>query len=85
MLKLRIKQSIAFYNDNRKAVDPKMNLTSLGKLVLPDMNPRTAGWYIGRWCDGKETGKMSPMHIYRIWQETGVSLYFLFGIDEEKA
>lgn len=40
---LRIRESINFFNENRKAVEPKMNQTKLGELVLPELDRKAAG------------------------------------------
>ena len=84
MSNLKIKEAIKFFNQNRKVNEPKMTQESLGKKVLPEMDGKTAGWYVSRWSKGFEEGKLRIKEILIIKEETGVSLDFLFGIEDKK-
>jgi hypothetical protein len=81
---LKIKEAIKRFNETKKESTPKMTQTTLGVLVLPDMRPKTAGWYISQWNSGFEEGKLRIKEILIIKEETGVSLDFLFGINNKK-
>ena len=79
-MNLKIKNAINYFNDNRKEGESKMNQTTLGSILLPDMNSKTAGWYVSRWSDGEELGKLTPCLILKISFETGFDLDSLFGL-----
>jgi hypothetical protein len=78
---LKIKAAILQFNQNRSEDEEKLTQSKLGQFVLPEMNPKTAGWYISMWCEGLETGKMTPTEIDLICEKTGVDANFLFGHD----
>lgn len=83
-MKIRIKEAIDYFNDNRKATDKKLNSKRLGIFVLPEFNQTSAGWYISRWSHGFEYGKLKPDHIILICEKCGVDVNFLFGYTKNK-
>lgn len=84
MSSLKIKEAIKHFNQNRQVCEPKMTQESLGQKVLPEADAKTAGWYVSRWSKGFEEGKLRIKEILIIKEETGVSLDFLFGIEDKK-
>ena len=74
---IRIKEAIAHFNREEKP-DKKMTQGSLSEKVLIE-DPNTAGYYMSRWANGEEYGKLKPLHIVRICNETKVDANFLFG------
>lgn len=83
-MKLRIKEAIVYFNENRKANEQKLNNITLGIVVLPEMTPKTSGYYISRWSHGFEYGKLKPENIIGICEKTGVDVNFLFGYTKNK-
>jgi len=79
---LKIKNAINHFNDNRKESEAKLTQTTLGIIVLPALNPKTSTFYVSRWCNGQEYGKMKPEMIVAICDKCNVDPNFLFGFND---
>jgi len=76
---LQIKNAINHFNDNRKENEVKLTQTTLGIIVLPELTPKVSGYYISRWCNGKQYGKLKPEHVIEICEKCKVDPNFLYG------
>jgi len=83
-MNLRIKEAINYFNENRKVKEVKLTQKTLGIIVLSEAGVQQSIFYMSRWCNGKEYGKLKPEHIIRICEKTGVSPNFLYGYEEKK-
>ena len=82
MNKVKIKSAIEHFNDNREDNEPKLTQNMLGEFVMPDMPLNQSKWYISRWANGEQFGKLLPGHIKLICVRTGFSPNKLLGWDE---
>ena len=79
---IKIKDAIDYFNKNKKDGEYKLTQTTLGIIVLPALNPKTSTFYVSRWCNGKEYGKLKPEMIVAICEKCGVDPNFLFGFND---
>ena len=78
---LRIKEAIMFFNNNKSEEEEKLNQSKIGVMLLPEMDEKSAGWYVSQWTNDKQLGKLNHHIIKRICEITGVDLNFLFRIE----
>lgn len=72
---LRIQDAIAVHNMSKNPED-RINQGSLGEKVCPESVH--GGRYLSLWKKDKELRSMSPDHVERICNETGVDANFLY-------
>jgi hypothetical protein len=81
---LRIEDAINYYNKNKKEKDEKLTQQKLGEMILPELDSKTAKFYISRWKGGLSFGKLKPEHIISICGICGIDPNFLYGFKVKK-
>ena len=72
-MRVKIKEAIDHYNNNRRVSEAKMTMKSLAEKIGADY------WYMSRWNRGHNFGQMTPDILSAIAKETGTDPNFLYG------
>lgn len=81
MSDIQIKGAIDHFNSNLKEGDDKLNQKKLATMIMPELDIKTAKFYISRWSNGQSYGKLMPCHVISICEITGVKPDFLYGYE----
>lgn len=78
-MRVKIKEAIDHYNENRKVKEPRMTMKRLGEQIGVDP------WYISRWNTGNNLGQFSPEILKAICELLSTDANQIYGIHTDKS